>query len=305
MKRVIVTGAEGFLGHQLCLSLRKQNIDVVAVVRKEEKAAIFDGTGIETVCCDMKNYDILPTLLKSTGYDCLYHFAWEGSSGPLRGDYNVQCSNVVSSCKIVEVCKTIECKKIVFAASVMEYELFKAYKNAKSIPLSHLYSAGKISADFMLKIICNNYNVEYNAAIISNIYGPGEKSYRLVNTTIKKLINNEETSFSSGEQLYDFIYIDDAMKMFIAVGEKGISGKEYYIGNRKPRKLLSFLEEIRDVVSPGTELGIGKMKSPETSLDYTEFDMEVLWKDTGVEATTPFKEGIKNTLEWIERENHG
>ena len=48
--------------------------------------------------------------------------------------------------------------------------------------------------------------------MISNIYGPGELSPRLVNTSIRKMLKGEHCAFSAGEQIYDFIYITDAAK---------------------------------------------------------------------------------------------
>ncbi|MDE5873831.1 MAG: NAD-dependent epimerase/dehydratase family protein [Lachnospiraceae bacterium] len=56
------------------------------------------------------------------------------------------------------------------------------------------------------------------SAVISDIYGEGESSPRLINSSIRKLLNNEETSFSTGEQMYDFVYIEDAARMFVGLG---------------------------------------------------------------------------------------
>lgn len=83
----------------------------------------------------------------------------------------------------------------------------------------------------MARAIAGSLGIDYIRAVISNIYGAGEKSPRLINTTIRKLLNGEHCAFSAGEQLYDFIYVTDAAKMFAALGDSGKSNKTYYIGD--------------------------------------------------------------------------
>ncbi len=67
---------------------------------------------------------------------------------------------------------------------------------------------------------------------ISNAYGPFEVNLRFINATLRKMLNGAKCNFTAGEQMYDFIYIIDAAKAFIAIGEKGISNKTYYIGSQ-------------------------------------------------------------------------
>ena len=101
----------------------------------------------------------------------------------------VQLKNIEYSCQAVQVAKRLGCKRFVFAASIMEYEISKLMETNRSIGINTLYSTSKITAEYMLRAIADNMGIEYVGGIISNIYGPGERSPRLVNTTIRKLLN--------------------------------------------------------------------------------------------------------------------
>ena len=121
----------------------------------------------------------------------------------------------------------------------------------------------------------------------------------MVNTTVRKLQDGEHCSFSPGNQLYDFIYIDDAAKAFYELGENSGANRSYYIGTSKPRPLKEYLSIIRDVVSPDAELGFGDIPFDGAQLYYTEFDVAALNKDTGFVAEIDFAEGIRRTAEWL------
>ena len=119
---------------------------------------------------------------------------------------------------------------------------------------------------------------------------------------MRKLLRGEHCAFSAGEQLYDFIYLDDAVKAFVAIADKGISGRTYYIGSQNPRPLKEFLYEMRDAVDPEIEIGIGEIPFNAVSLTYKEFDIHAVKNDTGFIPMISFREGIKNTVQWIKEE---
>lgn len=304
MGKVIITGANGFVGTALCEELIKRGDTVYAIVR--EDAVIPDSfkhnDNIIIVQCSMANYDKLSIMLKEKNFDILYHFAWVGSAGELRGDYEVQLNNVKCACEIVKICNELSCKRIVFSASIMEYEI-QALMDTEKVPgISSLYSTAKLTADYMMRAIANREKIEYIRAIISNIYGPGENSPRLINTSLRKMLHNEHCAFSEGNQIYDFIYITDAAKMFAEIGRKGFPNKTYYIGSLNPRPLKDFLLKMQDAAAPLQEIGLGELSFDGVSLSYEEFDVESVKKDTGFSPEISFDEGIRRTIEWIKKE---
>ncbi len=301
MKSAIVTGAAGFVGKAVVKELIKNNVHVFAVDLPSSPKDDLPKE-VEIVEADFTQYRLLTNLLRRSEAEVFYHFAWAGTSGQARSDIALQLSNVSASCEAVKIASSLGCKRFVFPASIMQFEADALLEMEQSPGESAIYSVSKKAADSMARITAAKYGIEYVAGLISNIYGPGETSPRLVNSTIRKLLNGEHTSFSPGEQLYDFIYSEDAARAFYFIGNAGKSGAMYYIGNQAPRPLKEFLLEIRDVVSPGTKLGIGEISFSGISLTYREFDMKRLHRELGFEPKVSFQEGIKQTAEWIARQ---
>ena len=301
MKKVIVTGANGFIGTALCRELSNQGISVIAVVRNEEEniSNIENLKGLRVVYSDLSEFKKLHKKISDRDVDVLYHLAWVGSAGSLRGNSEVQFNNIRYTCDTVEACSKMNCKRFVFASSIMEYEIEALMATDATPGINTLYSSAKVSADYMARTIAGSLEVDYIRAVISNIYGPGELSSRLVNTSIRKLLKGEHCAFSAGEQTYDFIYIDDAAKTFVAIGEKGVTNRTYYIGSQNPKPLKDFLCELRDQVDPNIEIGLGEIPFNGVSLTYDEFNVYAVKEDTGFVPTVSFAEGIKSTIKWI------
>lgn len=302
MNIAIVTGANGFVGKAVVKELTSQGIKVFAVVRKNAKKLedLLNNSNVSIIECNMNSYSELPKQIENA--DVFYHFAWNGSAGPLRADEKIQLENIQYSCDAIRAAAKIGCHKFVMAGSIMEYEVEAIMRTAQSPVQTTIYCTAKKTADYMCRAIANTLGIGYICGLISNIYGPGEVSPRLINTSIKKILKKEHMAFSAGEQIYDFIYITDAAKIFVAIGEKGSNNKIYYIGSRNPYKLKDFLVEMRDAVDKNVEIGIGELPFCGVSLSYKEFDIDAVYRDTGVEVTVPFSEGIKNTANWIRKE---
>ncbi len=305
MKRAIVTGATGFVGSAVCRELVDQGMDVIAVVRKnDERSKLLKEYGVmDIVVCDLSEYVSLPDLINSRTADAFYHFAWEGSAGAKRADEDVQIKNIKYLCDAVRACAQIGCKTFVFASSVMEYEIDAVMKTESSPGINSLYCSAKLAANYMARTIAASFGINYIRGVISNIYGAGELSPRLINTSLRKLLNGERCSFSSGDQLYDFIYITDAAKAFYYIGERGITNRTYYIGSLNPQSLKNYLIEMRNCVNPQIEIGLGELPFNGISLSYNEFDIYAVKNDTGFEPQVSFSEGIRKTIDWIKKEN--
>lgn len=304
MKKAIVTGANGFVGTALVKELSARNIEVIAVVRDENEniSEIAGLPGLRVVYCDLAEFSCLDKSIADQDVDVFYHLAWVGSAGPLRGNYEVQLNNAKFTCDAVKACATMKCCKFVFASSIMEYECAKLMESGKKPSITTQYSTAKIAANYMAKAQAATLGVDYVSAVISNIYGEGERSPRLVNTSLRKLLAGEHVGFSAGEQMYDFIYVTDAAKAFAAIGENGVPFQTYYIGSLNPHPLKEFLLELRDGVDPGIEIGLGEIPFDGVTLTYQEFDVFALKSDTGFEPQISFAEGVQKTIAWLKKE---
>lgn len=302
MKRVLVTGANGFIGKTLVTALLERDYSVVALDIRFDDSLLSNPS---VTCINVLDRQVadLKKCIPAGEYDCFFHLAWVGTSGPARADYEVQLNNVKLACQYIELCKDIGCKRVVYASSINEMETYEYLQSDDIEPSGgYIYGAGKLAAHLMGETVAKLNDVEYIPVIITNIYGVGEKSARMIYTSINKLVHKEHCSFTAGYQTYDFIYITDAINSIIEVAEKGKAFNRYYIGSGEPKPLREFLLEMRDIVDPTAEIGLGDIPFRGVDISYDQFDLKKVEKDTGYKNQIPFAEGIRMTAEWIRSE---
>ena len=293
--KVIVTGATGFVGNALAKQLSKDN-EVTVIVRSANKlsADIYDKVNIiELDMCDYSEY-----IPKLSDYDVFYHFAWNGTSGPLRKDSYVQSNNVIYTCDAVRLANRFGCKRFVNACSIMEYECIDGFLKQSDFNETYIYNISKLAADYESQIISNALGMDYIGVVISNIFGCGEISYRFVNYLIRKFLLNEDVDLTSCEQLYDFIYIDDAIRAIIYAANKGINNSHYYIGNKELNKLKYFVLKIYEICESKSVLRFGAIDNKVDDGYYSNIDLYGLY-NLGYNTEISFEDGITKTKEWI------
>ena len=299
MKNVIVTGANGFIGKNLVKNLVRRGYKVVAL-----DVYLDDEINDSVTFISVKNKtieDLASELNKE--YTCLYNLAWVGTSGTLRVDYNTQLNNVKLTCDYIRLAAMINCPRVIYASSINEIETYEYLQSNVIDPSGgYIYGTGKLAAHFMGAVMANQNEIEFIPVLITNIYGVGEKSSRLIYSSIVKLLKGEHCSYTEGNQIYDFIYVEDAINSIIEVSEKGNKFTRYYIGSGNPKPLREFLMEMRDVVAPNETLGLGDLEFKGKSIDYNQFNLKQVEKETGYINEVSFKDGIRMTMEYIKRE---
>ena len=302
MEYVIATGANGFIGKTLVNALLNKGYHVVALDIRFDDVLANDEC---VTCVNVMNKEVaaLAKEIPHQEYRCFFHLAWAGTSGPARADYTVQLNNVKLACDYIKLCSEIGCKRVVYASSINEMETYEYLQSDDIEPAGgYIYGTGKLAAHLMGETVAKLNGIEFIPVIITNIYGVGEKSARMIYTSINKLVHKEHCSFTAGYQTYDFIYITDAINSIIAVAEKGKAFNRYYIGSGEPKPLREFLLEMRDIVDPEAELGLGDIPFKGVDISYDQFDLKKVERDTGYRNEVPFAEGIRMTADYIRGE---
>ena len=302
MNKVIVTGANGFIGKTLVRALLDKGYEVVALDVRFDDVLTNNG---HVKCVNVLNREIseLKSEIPYDEYMCFFHLAWAGTSGPARADYSLQLNNVKLTCDYIKLCGEIGCMRVVYASSINEMETYEYLQSDDIDPSGgYIYGTGKLAAHLMGVTVAKLIGVEFIPVIITNIYGVGEKSARMIYTSINKLVHKEHCSFTAGYQTYDFIYITDAINSVIAVAERGRAFNRYYIGSGEPKPLREFLLEMRDIVDPEAEIGLGDIPFKGVDISYDQFDLKKVERDTGYINQIPFADGIKMTADYIRGE---
>lgn len=304
MEKVIVTGAGGFIGKALTIKLLSLGIKVYGIDISLDKIIGLKGFGdFVPVVADFSKYEKLHDMIAERNFDAFYHFAWNGVFGDLFKDYSLQLDNVKYACDAMSEAQNLGCKKMIFAGTMNEYEI-KSYIHMDYFEprFTCIYGTCKIAAEMILKTLAFNYGMEYCGGLIAMAYGEGNFSKMLPNVIINQLNNNVNPKLIDGDNLYDMVYIDDIVDAFIAIGEKGVNMKSYYIGHRNLKTFRELITDIRNILNPQAQLLFGEYKDT-VNMDYSLIDLNALYNDTGFECKSDFKESILKTAEWVKSLN--
>lgn len=298
VKRCVISGATGAIGSALVRELISQGVQVLVLARK-------DSPRLSNLPChplvQIKNcsLDELSTVENDTGldYDVFYHFAWAGTSGPGRNDMYLQTENIRYSLDAVGAAKRFGCHTFIGAGSQAEYGRVSGLLRPNTPAFPEMgYGYAKLCAGLMTRDHAHQLGLEHIWVRILSVYGPHDGAQSMVMSTIHKIRSGEVPAFTPGEQLWDYLYSDDAARAFRLVGEKGIDGRTYVLGNGSIEPLRSYIVKIRDAVNPDAELAIGALPYAPRQVMHLQADISALKEDTGWEPQTSFDDGIAQIL---------
>ena len=296
MNKVIVSGANGFIGSSLIKKLIEKKVSVIALDVSFANSHLPQSGYITQVEVDLDNMETLLRNLPVDEYDTFYHFAWQGVNGADKADPVIQLRNAQMAMNCATVAKSIGCKKILCAGTIAE-QAVNSLSNIEKTSGGMMYGVAKHCTHLMLETYCKNIGLDFIWMQFSNIYGPNNKTGNLVSYTIGELAKEQEATFGPALQPYDFIYIDDLIEAILRLGENYTSKSCYFIGSGEPRILKDYLIEIGRQYGKEELIKLGVR--PDDGIVYTMdmFDILPLVNDIGNYVSKPFSEGIKYTLE--------
>ena len=288
-----ITGATSMLGVATIKNCISKNISVLAFVRKGSSKIerLPSSPLVEIVECDlaqMKDFDV-----DKLSADVFIHFGWAFTDKTGRNDVSKQLVNVQYTIDAVHLAKRLGCHKFVGAGSQAEYGTSNVILKADT-PVNPLvpYGVAKYAAGRLSAMECKKEGLEYNWVRILSVYGSDDNDGTLIKQLIKNAKNNSPMGLSGCEQIWDYLYEDDAGSAFVAVAEKGVNGKVYPLGSGAGRHLKEYVQDVISVVNPDYKPEYGKFPYSPTQPMSLVADVSELKQDTGWKAETSFLKGI-------------
>lgn len=300
MERVIVTGANGFIGSALTKYLLAQGIEVYAVVKEKANCHNLENSPkLHIIEASFENYDSLAEYIPKN-IDVFYHLAWSGVFGSAFKNHRLQLMNAAYAGDAATAAALINCKKFVLVGTINELESMHYFSSTECRPrYTCIYSTAKLASRMICKTIASNNGMEFNSAMLAMVYGQGDLSEMLPKVLMRAFLKQERPRLVEGRYLYDWIYIDDVARGLFLIGEKGKHFKTYFVGHEKLKMFRDIVEEVKMILAPQMELIFGEYPD-DAAIDFSTIDTGELKADTGFECKADFKESILKTAKWIQ-----
>ena len=306
--KILVTGGAGFIGSNFVHLVLKErpdwHITVLDKLGYAGTTASLEGAldKITFVKGDICDYAVLDPLVASC--DTVVHFAAEShNDNSLQNPWPFVESNIIGTYRILESVKK-HGKRLHHISTDEVYgdlELDDPNKFTPTTPYnpSSPYSSTKAGSDLLVRAWMRSFGVQATISNCSNNYGPRQHVEKFIPRQITEILEGRKPKlYGTGENVRDWIHVDDHNTAVIAILEKGKIGETYLIGangekNNKEvveniltsmSKLASDYEHVTD--RPGHDMRY--------AIDSSKLQNELGWKPT----YTNFSDGLKATIEW-------
>ncbi|MGQ0790605.1 MAG: NAD-dependent epimerase/dehydratase family protein [Nitrosopumilaceae archaeon] len=292
--KILITGSEGFVGQNLVRGLSKNH-------------NIYTTDQLETSIhpnyskCDITSYDSVENVVR--GIDTVIHLIAHSLVSSLDGSITNARVNIIGLLNLLEVCRKNSIHKIIFtsASSLIGEPKSLHVKEDHPAKPKTAYGITKLASEHYLRLYHELYGIDYTVFRFFNIYGPYQKN-GLIPSIFNKIQNNEPiTIFGKGDQIRDYVYIEDVIQFFEKAASSDISkNKVLNLGTGTGTTILEIVNNIAEIlkIKPKIEY---KSERPGEIGNFMA-DTTLLNETFGVIPSTNVKTGLQKTIEWLK--NH-
>jgi|LULJ01.1.fsa_nt_gb nucleoside-diphosphate-sugar epimerase len=266
MKRILITGAGGFIGRNLVNQLSVDNNNLVYALDDNSRGSldkIIKKKNIIKKNIDVTNFKKLEILIKNTNFDICYHLAAiNGTKNFYNNPEKVLEVGVAGTLNIVNLIKKYKIKKFFFFSSS------EAYQKPNKIPTDETeqlkipdvfnprlsYGGSKIIGELITINYLTKSNTRYYIIRPHNVYGPDMGDDHVLPELATKIKNKLKLDkinikiFGSGKETRSFIYIDDAVRALILISKKGKPNQIYNLGNNDEKTIIDIIMAMSKIL---------------------------------------------------------
>lgn len=298
MKKVLITGASGFIGRHCLPFLKERGFEICATSSKAQ----LDTTDIKWIHLDLLKSLSFKELMAQVAPTHLLHLAW--NCEPRKCWNSVDNLNwLKKSTDLLEAFVQQGGARVVMAGTCAEYNW-----NASPIDettMTHaphsLYGSCKLALHLVLESFASQMGISHAWGRVFYLFGPHESSQRFVPVIIRGLLKKEPIPCSHGNQIRDFLHVTDVAEAFVALLDSQVKGA-VNIGSGQGVTLLEVAKKITENLGGKDLLHFGALSAPlidppKIIANTTRLREELQWSPKYL-----LEEGLKQTISWWENE---
>lgn len=297
MKKILLTGASGFIGRHTIPFLINKGYEVHAVFHPTKQDVIEDKN-LFWHHCNLLNSEEQKRLIVKIKPTHLLHFAWDTT--PEK--YWISLENfhwVQASLGLLMSFVENGGKRAVFAGTCAEYNWNYGYCSEDLTPKQPAtpYGACKHSLHEMVRHICYQTRISYAWGRIFFLYGPYEYPSRLVPSVICSLLQDKPAQCRHGDQIRDFLHVQDAACAFVSLLESSVTGP-VNIASGNPIALKDIVNTIADKLN---KRELVRLEESPHSLNEPRLlvaEANRLNNEIGWKPSYDLDRGLEQTIDW-------
>lgn len=252
MKKILVTGSQGFIGNRLCQVLSAQDQQVIGFVKSPCEQRSYVN---ECYVADITNRELVCQLVQDIQPNQIVHLAAmkERSDAAYAAGYEI---NLRGTLNLLEACQSLPAlDKFVFLGTCDEYgvQTVPFEESLKENPESP-YGVTKLAATTLLKAAAKNHG--FPAVILrpSLVYGPGQDTDMFLSSLMKTLLTGKRFAMTWGEQTRDLLYVDDVVTAItLALQAPDVTGQIINVSLGSSLRINVLAKKVAQLIDPRAE----------------------------------------------------
>jgi len=289
-KRILVTGAGGFIGSHLCRSLNGAGAEVHGVSRVPRTSV---EKGLRWWQGDLADPAIVRNLISTIKPEIIFHLA----AGDTRANRDVNLvlpifkDNLSTAVNVLTAATEMGCGRILLAGSLDEPE--------PGEPPSSPYAAAKVAIQAYAQLFHQIFQMPVVLARMFMAYGPGQEAVqKLIPYVTLSLLRGQSPKLTSGQRLVDWIYIDDLVEGLTALAQApNVEGCTVDLGSGSLVTVRAVVQELVRLTGSAEEPAFGAV--PERPMEQLRTArVNETYSQTGWKSRTPLERGLSQTIDW-------
>lgn len=305
-RRVLLTGAGGFIGANLARRLLAEGHDLHLLLQPEHRHWRLEAVANDTTIHrgDLRSAEEVRSAMERIRPEWIFHLAVYGAYPTQRNLEQAAATNVVGTLNLAQAAIAVGFEAFINAGSSSEYG-FKDRPPAEDAWLdpNSAYAATKAGATILLRHLAVEHRVQITTLRLYSIYGPWEEPSRLLPNLVVLGLDGELPPLVNPDIARDFVYVDDCCDAFVlaAASSNSAPGSVFNLGTGVQTTIREAVAAARSVLHITAEPSWGSME--QRSWDTTSWvaDNRMVREKLGWEPRTTLAQGIEATAAWFKR----
>jgi len=298
MKKILLTGANGFLGNHCIQPLLEKGYEIYAVASKKRKMS--DLPGVQWVCLDLLDIGSVEDFFKSVKLSHLLHFGWfmkPGASYVSQENFKW----VQASLQLLRNFAEQGGQRAVMAGSCAEYDWNYGFCSEQITPLapSTPYGVCKNALQSLFTSYVQQAGISGAWGRMFFLYGPRENETRLVASVISALLGKKVAQCSHCTQIRDYMYVEDAAEAYVCLLDSEVQGP-VNIASGQPIFLKDIVLKIAEKLDCNDLIHFGSVERGVDEARLVLADTKRLENEVGFFTQFNLDTGLEKTIRWWE-----